>query len=314
MKSSAPGKIILFGEHAVVYKRPALAVPVNQVRVDVEVSDSDKPGVWIDAPIVNLQGELSTLPSDHPIGSVILKVLPSPPSPLPEGEGRRGEGISITITSTIPVAAGLGSGAAVSVALVRALSSFFNRPLSNEQVNQLVFEIEKLHHGTPSGIDNTVITYNMPVYYIKEKPIETFKCGKPFTIVIGDTGIPAPTRESVGDVRRLWLRDQNRFESIFDEVAQISTMARHLIETGRSELLGELMDHNHEFLQQMTVSSPELDVLVAAARKAGALGAKLSGGGRGGNMIALVNQASAESVAEALLSAGAKRTIITEVK
>lgn len=314
MKSSAPGKIILFGEHAVVYKRPALAVPVNQVQVDVEVLDSDKPGVWIDAPIVNLQGELSTLPSDHPIGSVILKVFQRLGLSSPSGRGVGGEGISVTITSTIPVAAGLGSGAAVSVALIRALSSFLNRPLSNEQVNQLVFEVEKLHHSTPSGIDNTVITYNMPVYYIKEKPIETFKCGKPFTIVIGDTGIPAPTKESVGDVRRLWLRDQNRFESIFDEVAQISTMARHLIETGRPELLGELMDHNHEFLQQMTVSSPELDVLVAAARKAGALGAKLSGGGRGGNMIALVNQASAESVAAALLSAGAKRTIITEVK
>ena len=79
-------------------------------------------------------------------------------------------------------------------------------------------------------------------------------------------------------------------------------------------MLGELMDHNHEFLQQMTVSSPELDVLVYAARKAGALGAKLSGGGRGGNMIALVDPASAESVAEGLMSAGAKRTIITEIK
>lgn len=307
MKSSAPGKVILFGEHAVVYKRPALAVPVNQVQVDVEVCDSDKPGVWIDAPMVNLQGELSTLPSDHPIGSVILKVFHHLGiSPLPN--------ISITIVSTIPVAAGLGSGAAVSVALVRALSSFLSLSLTNEQVNQLVFEIEKLHHGTPSGIDNTVITYNMPVYYIKDKPIETFKCGKPFTIVIGDTGIPAPTKESVGDVRRLWLRNENRFENIFNEVAQISTMARHFIESGRPEHLGELMDHNHEFLQQMTVSSPELDVLVYAARKAGALGAKLSGGGRGGNMIALVNQASAESVAGALLSAGAKRTIITEVK
>ncbi|MEY2819726.1 MAG: mevalonate kinase, partial [Chloroflexota bacterium] len=128
-----------------------------------------------------------------------------------------------------------------------------------------------------------------------------------------DTGVPAPTKESVGDVRRLWQRDANRFENIFNEVAQISTMARHFIESGRPELLGELMDHNHEFLQQMTVSSPELDVLVDAARKAGALGAKLSGGGRGGNMIALVNQASAESVAGALISAGAKRTIITEV-
>ena len=307
MKSSAPGKIILFGEHAVVYNRPALAVPVNQVQVDVEVLDSDKPGVWIDAPMVNLHGELSTLPSDHPIGSVILKVfhhlgISTPPN------------ISVTIVSTIPVAAGLGSGAAVSVALIRSLSSFLSFSLSNEQVNDLVFEIEKLHHGTPSGIDNTVITYNMPVYYMKSKPIETFKCGKPFTIVIGDTGVPAPTKESVGDVRRLWLRDANRFESIFNEVAQISTMARRLIEGGHPEHLGELMDHNHEFLQQMTVSSPELDVLVYAARKAGAHGAKLSGGGRGGNMIALVDQASAESVARALISAGAKRTIITEVK
>ena len=83
----------------------------------------------------------------------------------------------------------------------------------------LVYEIEKLHHGTPSGIDNTVITYNKPVYFIKGQPIETFKVGKPFTIVIGDTGIPAPTKESVGDVRLLWLKDTNKFEEIFDEIA-----------------------------------------------------------------------------------------------
>lgn len=307
MKASAPGKIILFGEHAVVYNRPALAVPVNQVKVDVEVSESNQPGIRIHAPNIGLTSDLASLPPDHPIASVILKTLQAlGVSPLPN--------LFLTIESTIPVAAGLGSGAAVSVALIRALSSFFFLPFPNEQINNLVFETEKLHHGTPSGIDNTVITYNMPVYYIKEKPIETFQCGKPFTIVIGDTGVPAPTKESVGDVRRLWLRDQPRFEAIFDEVAQISTMARHFIESGRPELLGELMDHNHEFLQQLTVSSPELDALVDAARKAGARGAKLSGGGRGGNMIALVNADSAESVAGVLMSAGAKRTIITEIK
>jgi mevalonate kinase len=118
----------------------------------------------------------------------------------------------------------------------------------------------------------------------------------------------------VGDVRRLWLRNSNYYEDIFDEIAQISLIARRSIESGKPELLGELMDHNHAFLQRLTVSSPELDKLVTAARDAGALGAKLSGGGRGGNMIALVNQAQAESVAEALMSAGAKRTIITEIK
>ncbi len=307
VKTSAFGKIILFGEHAVVYNRPALAVPVNQVQVDVEILDSDSAGIWIHAPIINLHAELSALPSDHPIGSVILQVfqslkLSSAPS------------IQINISSTIPVASGLGSGAAVSVALIRALSAYLNHPLPNEKINQMVFESEKLHHGTPSGIDNTVITFNKPVYFIKDKPIETFTVGKPFTIVIADTGISAPTKESVGDVRKLWQKDKNKFESIFDEIGQISLISRRAIESGKPELLGELMNQNHELLQQLTVSSTELDKLVLSARSAGALGAKLSGGGRGGNMIALVNQAEASQVAESLIKSGAKNTIITEIK
>lgn len=307
MKASAPGKIILFGEHAVVYNRPALAVPVNQVCVDVEVLDSDSAGVFIDAPMVNLQDELQTLPPDHAIGSVILNLfqrlnISAPPA------------IKIKIISSIPVAAGLGSGAAVSVALIRALSAYLSHPLPDEQVNDLVFEIEKLHHGTPSGIDNTVVTFNKPVYFIKGQPIETFKTGKPFTIVIGDTGIPAPTKESVGDVRRLWIRNNNAFENIFNEIAQLALIARRSIESGKPELLGELMNQNHELLQQLTVSSPELDRLIESACQAGALGAKLSGGGRGGNMIALVEKETAENVSQALLSAGAKRTIVTEIR
>jgi mevalonate kinase len=313
VKSSAPGKIILFGEHAVVYNRPALAVPVTQVHVDVEVLDSPRAGIFINAPGIDLHAELNSLPDDHPIASVVLKVFSTLgiSSPLERGQG---EGLNISITSTIPVASGLGSGAAVSVALIRALSAYLSRSLTDAEVNSLAFEIEKLHHGTPSGIDNTVITYNRPVYFIKGQPIQTFKVGKPFTIVIGDTGIPALTKESVGDVRRLWLRDTVNFENYFNEIAQIALIARRSIESGKPELLGELMDHNHALLQSLTVSSPELDKLVQAARDAGALGAKLSGGGRGGNMIALVEQAKAESVAGTLMSAGAKRTIITEIK
>jgi mevalonate kinase len=207
----------------------------------------------------------------------------------------------------------LGSGAAVSVALIRALSSLLSHPISDDEVNSIAYETEKLHHGIPSGIDNTVITYAKPVYFIKDNPIEIFKVGKPFSIVIGDTGISALTKESVGDVRRLWLRDTANFENYFNEIAQIALIARRSIESGKPELLGELMNHNHALLQSLTASSPELDKLVEAARDAGALGAKLSGGGRGGNMIALVEQANAESVADALISAGAKRTIITEV-
>ncbi|MCK6539839.1 MAG: mevalonate kinase [Anaerolineales bacterium] len=316
--SSAPGKIILFGEHAVVYERPALAAPVTQVHADVEVADSDRPGIWINAPDIDLHAELNSLPSDHPIASVIHNFLFLSRVPRSQPLSQREKGIrfpnlEIKIASTIPVASGLGSGAAVTVALLRALSSHLDHPMTDEEVNAFAYEIEKLHHGTPSGIDNTVVTYVKPVYFVKGQPIETLQVGKPFTIVIGDTGLPAPTKDSVGDVRKLWEADKEKWEGVFDKVGEIAKKAREAIESGEWKVLGELMDQNHALLQEMTVSSPELDRLVSAARNAGALGAKLSGGGRGGNMIALVEPEKAEAVASALISAGAKRTLTTTV-
>lgn len=306
-RASAPGKIILFGEHAVVYGRPALAVPVTQVHADVEVTDSRDAQTWIHAPDISLHAELTSLPTDHPIASAIHNFLfACRVSPFPS--------LDISITSTIPVASGLGSGAAVTVALIRALSSHLSLDLPNEQINQFVYEIEKLHHGTPSGIDNTAITYARPVYFIKGQPIETFTVGAPFTLVIADTGIGALTKESVGDVRKLWEADKPRWEKVFDEVGEIVRTAKEKIEHGDWRLLGALMDANHSLLQKLTVSSPELDRLVETARRSGALGAKLSGGGRGGNMIALVETDAAAQVAAALTSAGAKQTIITEIE
>jgi len=306
VKASAPGKIILFGEHAVVYGRPALAVPVTQIHADVEVWDSDSAGILIHAPDINLHVEVNTLPSDHPIASVIHNLFfISRISSFPN--------LKIRITSTIPVASGLGSGAAVTVALTRALSSHINFPMTAEEVNSFAYEIEKLHHGTPSGIDNTVVTYAKPVYFIKGQLIETFKVGQPFTIVIGDTGISAPTKESVGDVRKLWEANKEKWEDTFDKVGGIVNEARNAIERGNMKDLGELMNKNHALLQEMTISSPELDNLVSAAREAEAIGAKLSGGGRGGNMIALVKPDQAEVVAKSLMGAGAKNTIITQV-
>ncbi|MBV6450419.1 MAG: Galactokinase [Anaerolineales bacterium] len=328
--ASAPGKIILFGEHAVVYGRPALAVPVTQVHVDVEILASTSTGIWIHAPGIHLQADINSLPSDHPIAAVIHNFLFISRTPLHlppfsqkmggvprRGEGGQGDGkfpnLQINIHSSIPVASGLGSGAAVTVALVRALSSHLNYPMTDEEINAFAYDIEKLHHGTPSGIDNTVVTYAKPVYFVKGQPIEIFKVGAPFTIVIGDTGISAPTKESVADVRKLWEGDKAKWEGVFDQVGEIAKKARTRIETGDWRLLGELMNQNHALLQEMTVSSPELDRLVEAARKAGAVGAKLSGGGRGGNMIALVQPENADEVSSALKSAGAKNMIVTRV-
>jgi len=317
--SSAPGKIILFGEHAVVYGRPALAVPVTQVQAEAVVSktdsvansrtgtDSGRGEIWIDAPDIGLHDKLSRLTPNHPLAAVVSVALAAleikSPPPL-----------TVQIHSTIPVASGLGSGAAVSVAVIRALSAFFSRTLSDDHVSALAFEVERLHHGTPSGIDNTVITYGKPVYFVKDQPIEIFHAGSPLTFVIADTGISAPTKESVGDVRKLWEEDKTRLESIFDSIGKVVNLARENIEKGETAGLGALMDQNHTLLQDLTVSSPELNRLVEAARRSGALGAKLSGGGRGGNMIALVQKENAPAVAKALKSAGARRTIVTTVQ
>jgi mevalonate kinase len=144
--------------------------------------------------------------------------------------------------------------------------------------------------------------------------VKTFHVGTPFTLVIGDTGISAPTKESVRSVRNLWKTNKNRWEKVFDRVAEIVWDARQAIERGDLVDLGKLMNANHDLLQKMTVSSPELDRLVDAAIKFGAYGAKLSGGGRGGNMISLVKKENASALAEALKASGAKRTTVTQVE
>ncbi len=307
--SSAPGKIILFGEHAVVYGRPAVAVPVTEVSAKVTFTPNPRgqPGeVKINAPEIGLEAMLADLPAENPLSRAIhvtaaaLKVTHIPAAGL-------------RIKSSIPVASGLGSGAAVTVALVRSLAAFLGRSMPDAQVSALAYEVEKIHHGTPSGIDNAVVTYACPVYFIKNKPLVMLKAKRPFTIVIGDTGIASPTAAAVSDVRKAWQAGHDHYEALFDSAGAMADSGRKAIETGNIELIGPLMDANHGLLRKIGVSCNELDRLVLAARQAGAWGAKLSGGGRGGNMIALASLERADKIARALLDAGAVRVIVTEV-
>lgn len=308
--ASAPAKIILFGEHAVVYGRPALAVPVTQVRAKAIVKaepGSPRGLVSIFAPDIGLETTLADLADDHPLAVVIHKAASAMGvSHLPA--------CSIRITSTIPIAGGMGSGAAVSVAILRALSASLGHPFRDEQVSELVYEVERIYHGTPSGIDNTVITYARPVYFVKGKPVEILRVKKPFSLIIADSGVRSPTSLVVGEVRQSWQDHPAQFEQYFDAAGAIASAGRKAIESGELEPLGPLMDENHALLQQMGVSSLKLDALVEAARSAGALGAKLSGAGRGGSLIALVEPETSPAVTSALRDAGAVGTIHTEVQ
>lgn len=308
--ATAPGKIILFGEHAVVYGRPAIAVPVSKVRARVVVTAN--PGVetgeiCLQAPNIGLETSLATLSLEHPLARTVSLLL----SHL---NITRIPSCTIRITSTIPVASGLGSGAAVSVAMLRSLSSFLGHPLLDKDISSLAFQVEKIYHGTPSGIDNTCITFSRPVYFIKGQTIQFLTVLQPFTIVIGDTGIASPTSTTVGDVRHLWQADPIRYEAIFNSIGRIASSARQLIEKGQTDQLGPLMDQNHSLLQELGVSCPELDRLITVAVHAGALGAKLSGAGHGGNMVALTRPENAPQIQQALLQSGAIQTIVSEIK
>ncbi len=306
--ATAPGKTILVGEHAVVYGRPAIATPVWQVVATATVeAGAPGAGLQLRAPDAGLALRLRDASEQEPLALVVrLALAHLDLAAEPDWD--------VEIRSEIPIAGGLGSGAAASAALVRALFAHAGRTLSPTALAALVYESERLYHGTPSGIDNTVIAYGQPVWFVRGQPPEPITPHAPFLLLIADSGLPSPTKESVGDVRRGWQAEPARYERRFDAIAELVREARAAIEQGEVANLGRILDRNHALLAALGVSAPPLERLVGAARQAGALGAKLSGGGRGGNVIALVTAASAAPVQAALRAAGAKRLLETTVR
>ena len=303
---AAPGKVILFGEHAVVYGQPALAVPVTQVQATATVTPGGD-DFWIEAVDLGRAYRLADAPAGDPLAQAVALVRARAGlAQLPAARLR--------VTSSIPIAAGLGSGAALCTAAVRALAQWLRLALAPAEISAMVFETEKLLHGTPSGIDNTVVVFGQPVYFIKGQPPVPLRVASPFQLVIADSGVPSPTKLAVSDVRAAHDREPERYAQLFQSIGDVARQARAVIETGRPNDLGPLMRRNQALLCELGVSSPRLDQLVTAAEEAGALGAKLSGGGRGGNILALVTPATLAGVDAALAQAGAVRVIPTVVE
>ena len=304
VRASAPGKAILFGEHAVVYGLPAIAIPLSDTRANAIGKAAANPLAII---AEDLGQAPLTIAGDEYDRADPLALMARLTAKFVGAENISGE---IRIRSQLPIASGLGSGAAVSAALGRAVAQLHGVEIPDEELNRLVFEVEKLHHGTPSGIDNTVVVYETPVYFLKGANPEFIRIAKPLWILLADTGVASLTRDAVADVRALADSAPERTRRVFDEIGAIVDDARDCIERGSLARLGALMTANHELLQALTVSSPELDALADAALNAGALGAKLSGGGRGGNIIALCAGDTLCDVKDSLLAAGAKRVLV----
>jgi mevalonate kinase len=306
---SAPGKAILMGEHAVVYGRLALAIPVPQVQAMADLAlltDGESGEMLVEAPQIERLHWLSDMSDGDPLALAIrlgLRELGLDSFP----------GTRLVIRSTIPIAAGLGSGAAVSVAILRGLCAFFRGEISPARQSEIAFEVDKIHHGTPSGIDNTVIAFGEPIAFRKGQPPARLRLGAPITLIIADSGISSPTAHAVGQVREMWESDRTALEMEFDNIGMIVSAARQSLERGEIDPLGTLMDLNQSALESLGLSHPAVDRLVEAARGAGARGAKLSGAGLGGNVLALVDPEMVDDVAKAMLRAGAVTCLRTEV-
>jgi hydroxymethylglutaryl-CoA reductase len=280
VRSAAPGKVILLGEHAVVYGRAALAASIDRF---VEVSIA--PGA-----------------SSHPVGTRRAVPLPALKRAA-ELAGLNFSGITASAAADLPAGVGLGSSAALSVALVRALAKFAGQSLSDAAVCARAFEIEKIFHGFPSGIDNTVVTYGGLITFRRGETVRPLAAVRTIPLVIAIGRASRETQQTVRGLRERRESSPALYEPLFDEVDHLANRAERAIAVGDLPTLGVLMNVNHRLLQRLGVSTGELDEMVALARDSGALGAKLTGGGGGGAVICLCD-ADRERLVESFTRAG----------
>ena len=290
------GKVVLLGEHAVVYGRHAIGAPIPMT-VTAVVEDCDE-GIHLMIPRWSVEYQLAQNPKDRrsferTAGAVLDEL------------GLSERAMRIEVFSEVPRSMGLGGSAAMAVAIVRALDKHFRLGLSDDEVNRLAFEYETVAHGTPSGLDNTLACYGRPLIFRPGDPllVEPLEIRTPIPAVIGMTGYEGLTAETVGRVRNAWKQDRKLYERIFDQIDALVLRGVQAIRDEDLAALGELMNICQGMLNALQVSTPELEELVDIARGSGALGAKLNGGGGGGSIIAVCGGDTAPVVA-AIRSAG----------
>ncbi|MGV3525011.1 MAG: mevalonate kinase [Candidatus Sericytochromatia bacterium] len=279
LHASACGKLILCGEHAVVYGQPALALPLPQLRAQASLTETGQPCRLL-APDLDLDLRVDARdPEPHPLVTTLVSACGHFEIPLPAA--------LITVSSALPIARGLGSGTAISAALFRLIRAHAGAqvPLAEEQV--FIHQIETLYHGHPSGIDGAVVSQECALRFVRGQKPQPLSLPSGWTLLVADSGEPAPTKLAVGDLRRLREAEPARIQPLIDGIGELVQQAEAALQAQRWPELGQLLSRNHALLRALSVSSARLDALVAAAEGAGALGAKLSGGGRGGVVLAL---------------------------
>ncbi|MBS7607312.1 mevalonate kinase [Candidatus Bathyarchaeota archaeon] len=308
-RASAPAKIILFGEHFVVYDRPAVVMAIERrayvtakPRADnriivVKSREMGASGAFTPSGEYQpIEGGLEFEPKFKPIYIITKRILSL--------SGEETLGLEIEVDSSIPIAAGLGSSAAVAVASASAISSLLEMRLSRDEIFRLAFEAERFVHVNPSGVDPAVSTYGGILLYRRGEGIRRLDVEAEIPIIVGDTGVKRVTGEMVSRVSDLLMRYPTVVESIMDAGENIAKLGVEALKSGDMRTLGELMNMNHALLCALGVSNDMIERLISAARRAGALGAKLTGAGGGGCIIALPEKSNVQGITEAIRNAG----------
>lgn len=298
---SASGKIILMGEHSVVYGEPAIAFPFQATRTTAVLEPSFENELYSEY----YEGPLTAVPAHL---KNICQLTEKLQSDLNCGA------TALTIDSTIPGERGMGSSAAVAVAITRSYFDYMERTLTDEQLLHYVNFSEKIAHGNPSGIDAAATSGQEPILFTKGHPFEAFDLNINAFLIVADTGVKGRTRETVKEVAHRFELAPKLTGGIIKNLGFLTKAARQAIIDDEAPLLGQLMNEAQTQLAELGVSDQKLDQLITTARQQGALGAKLTGGGRGGCLIALASDhQTATQIAEALTDQGARATWIQQL-
>lgn len=295
---AACGKAILLGEHFVVYGAAAVAVPLTGVQTTVTVTPLPAPqsSCWVDPTLSPAESELAARLLHH---------------------ARRRLGstrpVAVRAHSTIPRGCGLGSSASLAVALCGALARAEERSLSSEELRAHAHALEELVHGTPSGIDDATVAWATPLSFRKGATPQRLHSPIDLTLVLASSGKAATTREAVARVADTRLADPDGFAALCQAAAQQVSLGMAALGRGDRADLGGAMNEMQRLLGLVGVSTPALESLVQTALSAGARGAKLTGAGLGGFMLALVDGDQVDHVSRALRVDGAEHILVTVV-